>query len=77
MYYEINVAKKDKKGEYRHYFATAKRSITTQTQLQEMTKHFMTVFPAPEYHISVSYVPEVSYGMEAQDFLNNPDKINP
>ena len=75
MYYEINVAKKDNKGEYRHYFATDKRSITTKKQLIETTSHFMVVFPAPEYNISVSYVPEVSFGMSAEKFIFNPDEL--
>lgn len=75
MYYEINVAKKNEKGDYEHYFATAKRSITTKTRLKIIVTDFMEKFPEPEFSISVAYAPEMSVGMSAESFLENPDEL--
>lgn len=58
MYYEINVSKKRVRfgnaPQYVHYFATAERSITTTEQLKEILEHFVSIFPEPEYNISIS-----------------------
>ena len=75
MYYEINVSKKNDKGEYHHYFATHKRSITTQNRLKTVLADFMEKFTKPEFNISVSYVSEVGRSMSAEMFLENPDKL--
>ena len=61
-HYEINVAKKDGEypnGEtrYKHYFATAERSITSEDACRTTYRHFAEVFPAPEYNITVTYYP--------------------
>lgn len=74
MYYEINVSKETKDG-YSHYFATAPRSITNKAQLILVAKDFSERFPAPEFNISVRYVPEVSVGMEYEAFAKNPEKL--
>jgi hypothetical protein len=59
-FFEINVAKKDgeySNGEtmYKHYFATAERSITSDEKIKEVYAHFKTIFPKPEYNITVTY----------------------
>lgn len=75
MYYEINVAKQNAKGEYIHYFATAKRSITDKEKLKVVATDIVSKFPAPKYKITVSYSPEISTGMGVEDFLLDPDKL--
>ena len=62
MYYEINVSLNG-----RHFFATAKRSITTDSELKKVYPVIKSKFPEEEgYSISVSECPEVSsyYGTE-------------
>lgn len=69
MYYEINVSKKDSKNTYKHYFATAKRSITSEKELIPMVKHFSTVFPEPEYKITVTCHSEAGVGLDVDELL--------
>jgi len=70
MYYEINVAKLEEKTlQYKHFFATAKRSLTTIRETKSMVKLFIEKFPEPEYNITVSYIPEVSEMYNTKDFL--------
>lgn len=59
MYYEINVAKIEENSFnngkiYRHYFATAPRSVTTEQEMKEMVVRFSNVFPAPEFNMTVT-----------------------
>lgn len=75
MYYEINVSKQNQSGDYIHYFATAKRSITNKEKLKAVVQDFMTCFPAPQYKIGVSCNPEISTGMDAEAFLMRPDEL--
>ena len=69
MYYEINVAKKDSKGQYRHYFATAPRSLTFYKEAIKVLKHFIVLFPAPEYNMTVNKNPEQFSCSSPEDFL--------
>lgn len=56
MYYEINVSLNG-----RHFFATAKRSITTISDLKKVYPVIKAKFPKEEgYKIMVSEHPEVS-----------------
>jgi len=73
MYYEINVAKIAKDRIYKHFFATAKRSITDKDKAVEVLKTMMEKFPEPEYNITVNYHSEGYTGCDAQDFIKNPD----
>jgi len=59
MYYEINIAKRNAKGEYIHYFATAERSITTIERAKEIYTELSNAFPEPEYNISVSKIEKI------------------
>lgn len=62
MYYEINVAKNG-----RHFFATDKRSLTTEAEAQEVYNTISEKFKKDEgYDISVSYHPQVGYGETAE-----------
>lgn len=63
MYYEINIAKRNKKGEYHHYFATAKRSITSIEKAKEIHGVLSKAFPEPEYNISVSYWENIGHNI--------------
>lgn len=50
MYYEINVSKDGK-----HFFATAERSITNETKMEEMYNLFLEKFPEKEgYKLDVT-----------------------
>lgn len=71
MYYEINVAKREDDGKYRHFFATHKRSITCTAQALLMAKEFVALYPDPEYYVTIYYHPEVSYGIDINDFIND------
>ena len=76
MYYEINVAKLCNDGKtYSHYFATAKRSITSESALKNILIHFNMLFPTPNYSISASYHPETGEGINISRLLNNTNKI--
>ena len=68
MYYEINVAKKSKEG-YRHFFATAKRSITLLFDLHKVYKVFKTVFPEPEYKIDITKWEETGHGIDPKSLI--------
>lgn len=78
MYYEINVAKKVKRsgiGEsYQHYFATAPRSITFYKDAVEKLKHFMVLFPTPEYDVTIHENPEQFTSYSSEEFLKKFDK---
>lgn len=58
MYYEINVAKQNKKiganGRYDHYFATAERSITDKQTLKKVYADLKKAFPEPDFKIEVT-----------------------
>ena len=56
MHYEINVSKKNSDNRYSHYFATAPRSLENKdhSTMTTMVEHFKTLFPTPEYRISVT-----------------------
>ena len=71
MYYEINIAKKNKDGYYHHYFATAKRSITTKERLKVILSDLINKYPEPDYMISVIYNPEEFFGLRVGDILND------
>lgn len=59
MSYEINVSLNGS-----HYFATAKRSLTTASATTKMALDFKQRFPAQEgFKISVSYNPQREYGI--------------
>lgn len=51
--YEINVAKKDSRGMWKHLFATDTRSISSPLEAERLYKLFKEKFPEPEYDISV------------------------
>jgi len=75
MYYEINVAKlvkvHSRSCSYKHFFATAKRSITTEFELKEVLKHFLVIFPSPEFLMNVTRYQEIGEGLNVNDILNN------
>jgi len=57
MAYEINISKLKTAGgtnRYEHYFATHERSIgLDRTKLKALYNQFKTLFPEPEYNISI------------------------
>lgn len=55
MYYEINISKRNDKGDYIHFFATAERSITSMHHLKIVYTELAKAFPEPEYNITASY----------------------
>jgi hypothetical protein len=57
MYYEINVSKMTpsvSRPYYKHFFATAERSITTLADMQQVYAALKAAFPQPEYLLTVS-----------------------
>lgn len=74
MYYEINVSKKreisGRTPQYAHYFATAERSITDTETLKVVVKHFLEIFPKPEYQISVSLDEQRRKGIDIDKLLS-------
>lgn len=75
MHYEINVSKKNDRGDYIHYFATHKRSITNQARLKVIVEDFLTRFPKPEFNILVTLQEERGVSMDGNAFIENPDKL--
>lgn len=57
MYYEINVAKLNKKtGRYEHFFATSEESITNAFKLEDALRVFVKKFPKEEgYQICATH----------------------
>ena len=70
MYYEINVSKRQPNGGYKHYFATAKRSITSESELTTILKDFDVKFPQPEFHLSATYHSEGGAILDINKYLN-------
>jgi hypothetical protein len=71
MYFEINVAKKSKiDGAYRHYFATAERSISTETELKGMLIHFKHLFPEPEFNIIATGYEKIGHPVDINELLD-------
>jgi hypothetical protein len=78
MYYEINVSKKITKddgmipsviGQYHHFFATAKRSITDLKTLHKVYKVFKKVFPEPNYKIDITKWEETGHGIDPKSLI--------
>ena len=74
MYYEINIAKlvkvDSRSSSYKHFFATAKRSITTEFELNEVLKHLVVAFPKPEFCISIAQYEERGLIIDPETILN-------
>jgi hypothetical protein len=73
MSYEINVSKLEQsyhsRGKsYRHFFATAERSIDSKERLKEIYNELKNAFPEPEYNITISYIPNIQYGVNVETF---------
>jgi hypothetical protein len=73
-YYEINVSKCENpvgRGNnpprYRHFFATAPRSIKCKHDLRIVLEEFKAKFPEPDYQISATYVKCVGYSVDTSD----------
>lgn len=64
MFYEINIAKRNAKGDYHHYFATAERSITSIERAKEIHAELSKAFPEPEYNITVSYWEKIGHHID-------------
>ena len=73
MYYEVNIAKREADGGYRHWFATHERSITNRSRLRVVLIDLMEKFPAPDYSITVSHNPQVRSQIDVQAFINNSE----
>lgn len=75
MYYEINVAKNTGKKawngdhEFRHLFATAERSITTERELKQALMIFTEKFPYPEYNVSATRWENRGQGLNIEELL--------
>lgn len=66
MYYEINVSK-----DGRHFFATAKRSITSKEELKIKLQVIMEKFPEDEgYTVMVFYYPESGSTISVESILS-------
>lgn len=67
MYYEINVSLNGY-----HFFATHKRSITTDTDLKKALDIFTKKFPKEEgYLISASFNQEIGKHVDIDEVLNS------
>lgn len=63
MYYEINISLNG-----RHLFATAKRSITTNSELKKVYPVIKSKFPKEEgYSIMVIKDPQMQYGVSQEE----------
>jgi hypothetical protein len=72
MYYEINVSKMNPNSKrHEHYFATARRSLTDRLATYKLLKHFLGLFPKPEYDITVSYHSEGFTGESAESYIQD------
>lgn len=70
MYYEINVSKKTKEGDYAHHFATASRSCESKAKTKILVREFTEKFPEPLYRVYVTLHTEQSFGVNLNDLLN-------
>jgi len=87
MYYEINVSKRIENGfnsegkkyapEYRHFFATAPRSCTSQSQLKKVLKEIVEKFPKPAYEVMVTYNSEQIEGVNVNEVLGITPDFSP
>lgn len=75
MYYEINVAKLTPRGDYKHFFATSERSITTLDSLKEVATALNKAFPVPEFRITVTREEHIGYGMSLKEVLDVDMKV--
>ena len=73
MYYEINVSKLAKNDMYKHYFATAERSLDSLSEAKQMVKVFMEKFPEPKFKIKVTRYEEIGEGWNAYSFINKEE----
>lgn len=72
MYYEINVAERDKtSGEvrYRYLFATSK--LTTRDDVRRVLPKLQAAFPEPAYKLSVMRREEISTSYHPTVFLKD------
>lgn len=73
-YYEINVSKCDNPvgrgstpARYRHFFATAPRSIIDRGTLRTVLDEIKAKFPEPEYQVSATYMECVGHSVDTSD----------
>jgi uncharacterized protein (DUF736 family) len=66
MWYEINVSKKNSKGMYIHFFATAKRSVTLWVDLRIVYNAIKSAFPEPEFKVDITKWEEIGHGIDPE-----------
>lgn len=73
-YYEVNVGKcinltgrGTAPARYKHLFATAPRSITSEADLRIVLDEIKAKFPEPEYQVSANYVEVVGHIIDTSD----------
>jgi len=73
MYYDINVAKMSNRpyeNRYEHFFATAERSVTTESKMKEVLKTLLLAFPEPMYNITVTLWETIGHGIDIEKIIN-------
>lgn len=72
--YAINVSKQAPDGHYRHFFATDKRSVDSESDLQRVLPALRKAFPEPEFRIDVTQWKRVGEILDAaaQDAILAP-----
>jgi hypothetical protein len=79
-HYEINVSKCENPGtkigtpRYKHFFATAPRSIKSKHELRVLLDEFKAKFPEPEYLITATYNECIGYSVDTSDERLTVDK---
>ena len=68
MYYEINVSKKDGRI-YRHLFATAKRSCSSNREAAKVLHELLEKFPDPLYKVSMIKWEEEGFAIDPTKFM--------
>lgn len=76
-YYEINVSRKSKDiwGEkrWKHFFATAPRSIRNRQELKSILPEILRAFPPPEFEIKITYWEGVGHSVDAHKLLSEEE----
>lgn len=80
-HYEVNVSKCENpvgRGSspprYKHFFATAPRSIKCKADLRAVLDEFKVKFPEPEYMVSATYNECIGYSVDTSDDKLTVDK---
>ncbi len=76
-YYEINVARKNQtiNPRWKHFFATAPRSIKCLSDLHRVLPEMLRAFPPPEFEVTLTFWEGKGHDIDIHEVLGDLDQV--